>query len=173
VDGSPAVDLSLGPDRLLFDMLRRYLATVLDLLSSVDQMEDALKKRKQRAKATQASASASSGPGGLSDSEKIKLQLLLDAAAFGADLDGVAGTSGPPLVEGRSKSRAYVPDVKTSCGSAGVSLAECQAYRDLLRAVAPASQYVGEDKLEAIIAADIRALLVIGPDEAERRGSDV
>ena len=66
-----------------------------ELLASVDQMEDALKKRKQRgAKASQSASSqpaAGTGDVALSDSEKIKLQLLLDVAAFSQEMKIVGG----------------------------------------------------------------------------------
>ena len=78
-----------------------------ELLASVDQMEDALKKRKQRAKAGGGSASSTAPDGGglsgqqqaaLSDSEKIKLQLLVDGVAFADELRSWAGkrTPSPP-----------------------------------------------------------------------------
>jgi hypothetical protein len=66
----------------------------------VQQMEDALKKRKQRAKGSTAGLAAGSSPaaldggGGeapLSDSEKIQLQLLLDVAAFAQEMSGAGG----------------------------------------------------------------------------------
>ena len=64
-----------------------------ELLASVEQMEDALKKRKQRG--AKASSQSSSGGGdvngALSDSDKIKLQLLLDVAAFSEEMNTVAG----------------------------------------------------------------------------------
>jgi len=68
----------------------------MELLVSVEQMEDALKKRKQRSKGIGGSFSSSSmiqslGGGGLSDSDKIKLQLLLDVMAFGNYLDAIPG----------------------------------------------------------------------------------
>ena len=76
----------------------RYHAVVMELLVSVEQMEDALKKRKQRSKGMGSALSSSSmmqslGGGNLSDSDKIKLQLLLDVMAFGTDLDSIPGKS--------------------------------------------------------------------------------
>lgn len=68
----------------------------------MQQMEDALKKRKQRAKGSTAGAASTAavdgygGGGGevgapLSDSEKIQLQLLLDVAAFAQEMGSVGG----------------------------------------------------------------------------------
>ncbi len=51
-------------------------------------MEETLKKRKQRIKAAQPHADTVVG---LTDSEKIKLQLLLDVAAYGKQLFDLAG----------------------------------------------------------------------------------
>lgn len=63
----------------------------------MQQMEDALKKRKQRAKGSTGGAGAPAAEGldtagaPLSDSEKIQLQLLLDVAAFAGEIGAAGG----------------------------------------------------------------------------------
>lgn len=64
----------------------------------MQQMEDALKKRKQRAKggtAGAASTAAAEAGAPLSDSEKIQLQLLLDVAAFAQEMGAAGGACKP------------------------------------------------------------------------------
>ncbi len=90
-------------------VLVHYLEATRELLNSVEQMEDALKKRKQRTavhKGPAASEGGGVGGGGggggggdpaatLSDSDKIRLQLLLDVAAFAEDMHKVGGIQDP------------------------------------------------------------------------------
>lgn len=60
-------------------VVERYRATVLDLLATVQQMEKTLKRRGK---------SGAGKKGGISDADKIGLQLYLDAVALGEELEG-------------------------------------------------------------------------------------
>lgn len=60
----------------------RYYETVSDVLNAVRKMEESLKRLKQARRATPASPAGLSG-GGMSDDDKIRLQLALDVAYLG------------------------------------------------------------------------------------------
>lgn len=60
----------------------RYYETVSDVLSSVRKMEESLKRLKQARKSTPANPVGPSG-GGMSDDDKIRLQLALDVEYLG------------------------------------------------------------------------------------------
>ena len=69
----------------LFDrcvLCSRYYETVSDVLNSVRKMEESLKRLKQARKTTPASPAGLSGSG-MSDDDKIRLQLALDVAYLG------------------------------------------------------------------------------------------
>lgn len=64
----------------------RYYETVSDVLQSVRKVEESLKRLKQARKSTPAHAA---GPGGgMSDDDKIRLQLALDVAHLGEQVTG-------------------------------------------------------------------------------------
>lgn len=60
----------------------RYYETVSDVLSSVRKMEESLKRLKQARKSTPTNPIGPSG-GGMSDDDKIRLQLALDVEYLG------------------------------------------------------------------------------------------
>lgn len=60
----------------------RYYETVSDVLNSVKKMEESLKRLKQARKTTPANPVGSSGSG-MSDDDKIRLQLALDVEYLG------------------------------------------------------------------------------------------
>lgn len=60
----------------------RYYETVSDVLSSVRKMEESLKRLKQARRATPTNPGPS-GSGGMSDDDKIRLQLALDVDYLG------------------------------------------------------------------------------------------
>lgn len=62
-----------------FGIIPRYYETVSDVLSSVKKMEDSLKRLKQ---ARKTAFSSNSNNGGVSDDNKIRLQLALDVEYF-------------------------------------------------------------------------------------------
>lgn len=61
----------------------RYYETVSDVLHSVKKMEESLKRLKQARKTNPANPSGSSSSGGMSDDDKIRLQLALDVEYLG------------------------------------------------------------------------------------------
>ncbi|KAM9316008.1 conserved oligomeric Golgi complex subunit 2 [Gastrophryne carolinensis] len=63
----------------LSDCINRYYEIVSDVLSSVKKMEESLKRLKQ---ARKGAASSNSTNGGISDDNKIRLQLILDVEYF-------------------------------------------------------------------------------------------
>ncbi|XP_062938807.1 conserved oligomeric Golgi complex subunit 2 isoform X2 [Cynocephalus volans] len=68
----------------LSESTHRYYETVSDVLSSVKKMEESLKRLKQARKST---ATTPAGPsGGTSDDDKIRLQLALDVAYLGEQI---------------------------------------------------------------------------------------
>lgn len=139
----------------------RYLEVTREVLSSVDQMEDALKKRRQRTGRPAEGATA-----GLSDSDKIKLQLLLDAVAFA---DELSATAGGGAERKRADGGTVVVDacVKVQCPAhvfaSGWEPLECDHYTYLLSAVAPAlpalTQARDELKAEIPLPPNIEAFL--------------
>uniref|UniRef100_A0A8D0EAE5 Conserved oligomeric Golgi complex subunit 2 n=1 Tax=Salvator merianae TaxID=96440 RepID=A0A8D0EAE5_SALMN len=60
---------------------QKYFETVSDILNSVKKMEESLKRLKQARKTVTANSTASNG--GMSDDNKIRLQLALDVEYFG------------------------------------------------------------------------------------------
>lgn len=114
-------------------VLSHYLEATRELLNSVEQMEDALKKRKQRT----GKPLGATGEGGerpvraLSDSEKIKLQLLLDVVAFAEEM----------------RQAAAVDDPITSCG----------CYVQLLQTVGAARHFLGRDDVKVTLPAAVQA----------------
>lgn len=162
----PAMQLG-WKTQVLEAVLVRYLEATQELLNSVDQMEDALKKRKQRAKgggaggaggggggsaseqqsgsissSNSGAVASSSGSGSdtpLSDSDKIKLQLLLDVATFAEEMDkALAGSGG------------------------GSDPLKMPSYLDLLRAVSPARFFLGRSDVKATLPPRVEALLAEG-----------
>lgn len=95
--GRPKLVCSAWKVSVLECVAERYKAVVLELLATVRQMEDALKKRKKVTNKTTATLPAGSGGGGggvggasggggfsgkMEDADKIGLQLYLDAQDF-------------------------------------------------------------------------------------------
>lgn len=76
-----------------------------DVLHSVRKMEESLKRLKQARKSTPANPGGSSG-GGMSDDDKIRLQLALDVEYLGDQVTGSA--SAPGTLE---------PNPRVTCGS--------------------------------------------------------
>ncbi|XP_017897773.1 PREDICTED: conserved oligomeric Golgi complex subunit 2 isoform X2 [Capra hircus] len=70
----------------LSDSTHKYYETVSDVLNSVRKMEESLKRLKQARRATPASPAGLSG-GGMSDDDKIRLQLALDVAYLGEQIE--------------------------------------------------------------------------------------
>ena len=60
-----------------------------DVLHSVKKMEESLKRLKQARKTNPANPSGSSGSGGMSDDDKIRLQLALDVAYLGEQVTAI------------------------------------------------------------------------------------
>ncbi|KAM8818490.1 conserved oligomeric Golgi complex subunit 2 isoform 2-T2 [Rhynchonycteris naso] len=69
----------------LSESTHKYYETVSDVLHSVKKMEESLKRLKQARKTTPANPSESSG-GGMSDDDKIRLQLALDVKYLGEQI---------------------------------------------------------------------------------------
>ncbi|XP_060048011.1 conserved oligomeric Golgi complex subunit 2 isoform X2 [Erinaceus europaeus] len=69
----------------LSESTHRYYETVSDVLNSVKKMEESLKRLKQARKNTSANTVGSSGSG-MSDDDKIRLQLALDVEYLGAQI---------------------------------------------------------------------------------------
>lgn len=159
----------------------RYLDLIQELLSSVQQMEDALKKRKQRAKGSTAGLAAGASPaveggGGeavpLSDSEKIQLQLLLDVAAFEQEMGGAGGAwtemgvgqraGWADRTTGRTSSDSLTSHrLPITCGQTGMAdpLRDCAPYAQLLRAVGPARLLLRRPDVYATLPPAIDAFL--------------
>ncbi|XP_068838143.1 conserved oligomeric Golgi complex subunit 2 isoform X2 [Capricornis sumatraensis] len=70
----------------LSESTHKYYETVSDVLNSVRKMEESLKRLKQARRATPASPAGLSG-GGMSDDDKIRLQLALDVAYLGEQIE--------------------------------------------------------------------------------------
>ncbi|XP_064132701.1 conserved oligomeric Golgi complex subunit 2 isoform X2 [Loxodonta africana] len=68
----------------LSESTHKYYETVSDVLNSVKKMEESLKRLKQARKTTSASPIGSSG--GMSDDDKIRLQLALDVEYLGEQI---------------------------------------------------------------------------------------
>ncbi|KAB0404790.1 hypothetical protein E2I00_018220, partial [Balaenoptera physalus] len=66
----------------LSESTHKYYETVSDVLNSVRKMEESLKRLKQARRTTPATPAGPSG-GGMSDDDKIRLQLALDVAYLG------------------------------------------------------------------------------------------
>lgn len=87
----------------------RYYETVSDVLQSVRKVEESLKRLKQARKSTPAHAA---GPGGgMSDDDKIRLQLALDVAHLGEQVTGARRPSralrpGPRVPRGLTGTRS-------------------------------------------------------------------
>ena len=64
-------------------MFLRYLSITTDVLTSVKKMEESLKRLKKAKSGQNLASSASSSNLGLSDDDKIRLQLFLDVTEFG------------------------------------------------------------------------------------------
>lgn len=64
----------------------RYCETVSDILHSVRKMEESLKRLKQARKTTSPNPGGSGG--GMSDDDKIRLQLALDVEYLGEQVTG-------------------------------------------------------------------------------------
>ncbi|XP_059756024.1 conserved oligomeric Golgi complex subunit 2 isoform X3 [Balaenoptera ricei] len=103
VDGAlkPLYQLQSGhEDKLKRAMIQRWLAgalsesthkyyeTVSDVLNSVRKMEESLKRLKQARRTTPATPAGPSG-GGMSDDDKIRLQLALDVAYLGEQIEKI------------------------------------------------------------------------------------
>uniref|UniRef100_A0A8C6GSA8 Conserved oligomeric Golgi complex subunit 2 n=1 Tax=Mus spicilegus TaxID=10103 RepID=A0A8C6GSA8_MUSSI len=69
----------------LSDSTHRYFETVSDVLNSVKKMEESLKRLKQ-ARRSPATNPVSSSGGGMSDDDKIRLQLALDVEHLGEQI---------------------------------------------------------------------------------------
>ncbi|XP_022379369.1 conserved oligomeric Golgi complex subunit 2 isoform X2 [Enhydra lutris kenyoni] len=69
----------------LSESTHKYYETVSDVLSSVRKMEESLKRLKQARKSTPANPVGPSG-GGMSDDDKIRLQLALDVEYLGEQI---------------------------------------------------------------------------------------
>ncbi|XP_066238908.1 conserved oligomeric Golgi complex subunit 2 isoform X2 [Saccopteryx leptura] len=69
----------------LSESTHKYYETVSDVLHSVKKMEESLKRLKQARKTTPANPGGSSG-GGMSDDDKIRLQLALDVEYLGEQI---------------------------------------------------------------------------------------
>ncbi|XP_038617294.1 conserved oligomeric Golgi complex subunit 2 [Tachyglossus aculeatus] len=74
-------------EEALSESARRYIETVSDVLSSVKKMEESLKRLKQARKAAAVTPAGSSG--GMSDDDKIRLQLALDVEHFVEQVQGM------------------------------------------------------------------------------------
>ncbi|XP_053768892.1 conserved oligomeric Golgi complex subunit 2 [Desmodus rotundus] len=70
----------------LSESTHKYYETVSDVLHSVKKMEESLKRLKQARKTNPANPSGSSSSGGMSDDDKIRLQLALDVAYLGEQI---------------------------------------------------------------------------------------
>uniref|UniRef100_A0AC11CIY9 Component of oligomeric golgi complex 2 n=1 Tax=Ovis aries TaxID=9940 RepID=A0AC11CIY9_SHEEP len=70
----------------LSESTHKYYETVSDVLSSVRKMEESLKRLKQARRAPPTSPAGLSG-GGMSDDDKIRLQLALDVAYLGEQIE--------------------------------------------------------------------------------------
>ncbi|KAF6073196.1 component of oligomeric golgi complex 2 [Phyllostomus discolor] len=71
----------------LSESTHKYYETVSDVLHSVKKMEESLKRLKQARKTNPANPSgSSSGGGGMSDDDKIRLQLALDVEYLGEQI---------------------------------------------------------------------------------------
>ncbi|XP_040098728.1 conserved oligomeric Golgi complex subunit 2 isoform X2 [Oryx dammah] len=70
----------------LSESTHKYYETVSDVLNSVRKMEESLKRLKQARRAPPASPAGLSG-GGMSDDDKIRLQLALDVAYLGEQIE--------------------------------------------------------------------------------------
>ncbi|XP_055395013.1 conserved oligomeric Golgi complex subunit 2 isoform X2 [Bubalus kerabau] len=70
----------------LSESTHKYYETVSDVLNSVRKMEESLKRLKQARKTTPASPAGLSGSG-MSDDDKIRLQLALDVAYLGEQIE--------------------------------------------------------------------------------------
>ncbi|XP_052495758.1 conserved oligomeric Golgi complex subunit 2 [Budorcas taxicolor] len=70
----------------LSESMHKYYETVSDVLNSVRKMEESLKRLKQARRATPASPAGLSG-GGMSDDDKIRLQLALDVGCLGEQIE--------------------------------------------------------------------------------------
>ncbi|KAM9702674.1 conserved oligomeric Golgi complex subunit 2 isoform 2-T2 [Dama dama] len=70
----------------LSESTHKYYETVSDVLNAVRKMEESLKRLKQARRATPASPAGLSG-GGMSDDDKIRLQLALDVAYLGEQIE--------------------------------------------------------------------------------------
>mmetsp|Transcript_14154 Transcript_14154/g.34069 ORF Transcript_14154/g.34069 Transcript_14154/m.34069 type:complete len:960 (-) Transcript_14154:55-2934(-) len=77
---------------ILTVVTEKYGAAVEELIATVQRTESALQNRRARGRATS---------GGISDGDKVKLQLYLDFEAFCRDVEGVGVT--PSSIEGISK----------------------------------------------------------------------
>ncbi|XP_057592176.1 conserved oligomeric Golgi complex subunit 2 isoform X1 [Hippopotamus amphibius kiboko] len=70
----------------LSESTHKYYETVSDVLNSVRKMEESLKRLKQ-ARRTASANPAGPGGGGMSDDDKIRLQLALDVAHLGEQIE--------------------------------------------------------------------------------------
>lgn len=70
----------------LSDSTHRYFETVSDVLNSVKKMEESLKRLKQARRSPATNPVSSSGGGGMSDDDKIRLQLALDVEHLGEQI---------------------------------------------------------------------------------------
>ncbi|XP_036684505.1 conserved oligomeric Golgi complex subunit 2 isoform X6 [Balaenoptera musculus] len=72
----------------LSESTHKYYETVSDVLNSVRKMEESLKRLKQARRTTPATPAGPSG-GGMSDDDKIRLQLALDVAYLGEQIEKI------------------------------------------------------------------------------------
>jgi hypothetical protein len=115
-------------------VLTHYLEATRELLNSVEQMEDALKKRKQRTgkpPGTMPERTGGAAVAALSDSDKIKLQLFLDVVAFAEEMRQAAALDDP--------------------------ITRCEGYTQLLQAVGPARHFLRRDEVKATLPAAVQA----------------
>ncbi|XP_061038714.1 conserved oligomeric Golgi complex subunit 2 isoform X2 [Eubalaena glacialis] len=72
----------------LSESTHKYYETVSDVLNSVRKMEESLKRLKQARRTTPTTPAGPSG-GGMSDDDKIRLQLALDVAYLGEQIEKI------------------------------------------------------------------------------------
>ena len=88
---------------------KHYLSLIVVTIEKVANDENALLRRVALKKSPAASAVEPAGMGGVSDSHKIRMQLCLDVAAFGAELSAV-GVEAESLTEFQELQDAVRPD---------------------------------------------------------------
>ena len=82
--------------RVLTQLSQAYLRHTADVLTSVQKMEESLKRLK-KARGGGAAAAAASSDAAVSDDDKIRLQLALDVKSFKSQLDSSFQFNGEKL----------------------------------------------------------------------------